>query len=154
ALGLEDDLRGAQVRGLGQREPGVEAADLADLRRALGDRVAGRVHHLIRDGGHRTGDPADVAVLALIDRAQPALERDLLAGLVHLAIVGDVPREGLFAGLPEPAAAFVPEPGVLGDERDVVALARDQEVRALVRRGAQRQRRHAAVVGRPRDAVR
>src|SRR5262249_51369625 len=138
ALRRELDVRVTEVRRLRQRELGVPAADGGHHRGAFRDLVAARIAHLVLDARHAL-DRTDVAVLAVVDGAQPTLERDLLARLVDLAIVDDVPREALAARLLRPAAVLV-VPAVLRDERGVATTRREQEVRAFDAGGAERNR--------------
>ena len=153
-LGLERDRRVAEVGRLRQRELCIEPADRIDRRGARADLVTLRVGDLVRHARHRATDPSDVAPLALVDHAEPALERDLLARLVHLAIVDHVPGDLLAARTLHPAAGLGIPVRILGDERDVVALPGEQHVRALRVRGWQRDRGEALLVARTLDAER
>ena len=152
ALGLELDRRVAEVGRLGQLERQIEAAERADLHRALGQLVADRIDHAVRHRRHLAGDAGDVAALAILEHPQPALHVDVLAGAVHLAIVGDVPHERLTAVALHPLRLVAPPAVAVGDKREVAALLGDQHAGALHRARRQRQHRGAVVAGLAGDA--
>ena len=128
ALGGEEDAGVSEVRRLGEDEAGVEAAERVDVRLALGDLVPARTGDHVAHLVDLSGDAVDVAAFAVVDVADPALERDLLARLVHVAVVVDEPGE-LMASLGlAPAAVVAPVVLALRQEGDVVAAPSDQEL--------------------------
>src|SRR5690606_16289144 len=108
AAGGELDPGVAEVGRGGQGEAGVEAAERVDVDLALGDLVAARADDGVAHVVHQAGGPLDVAALAEVDHADPALEVDLLAGPVHLAVVVDEPGELLAVLALAPAAVVAP----------------------------------------------
>jgi len=146
-LGLEVDLRPAEVRGLRQREPGVETS--IALTGAEPFRIWCRSSPSpCTTPRHRAARPPTSAVLALVDRAQPALERDSSPGCTSC----DHRRRTTRAPCPaaaEPGAVLVPRTRRSRRRTPRPSPCAPPGGSGPVRQGAERERRQAALVGRP-----
>ena len=129
ADGPQRHLRVAQVDGLRQLDDEVEAAQGVDLRLAAGDLAALGVSNLVGDGADGCAYEVNAAVRAAANPPQPAFEVDFFAGFVHLAVVEDVPLEGV-AGGPGVPGVVAPVVGRAGEEGLVSAAPGGEVCRA------------------------
>ena len=129
ADGPQGHLRVAQVDGLRQLDNKVEAAQGVDLRLAAGDLAALRIRDLVGDGADGCAYEVNAAVRAAANPPQPAFEVDFFAGFVHLAVVEDVPLEGV-AGGPGVPGVVAPVVGRAGEDGLVSAAPGGEVCRA------------------------